>query len=362
MKFQPLSTCRKFLALAIGAVGLMASSAFADTISPVSFAADLGVGESTTIRKTVVVSAGGPTSALVDIMFVFDITGSMSGAINGAKSTAAAVLSNLNATYGGNVASGAGWYADPTAGVNNGLTTTSATTVASINTLDACNNGGGFSSGLCGGDYPEAGYNGIVTASAGAGWRAGSNRFIVMLGDAPFNAGGATFAAAQSALTTNGVKLIGVDFGGMGSSITGLGGTSYSSGTSGAAIAAAIQSGITAGFGKYTKVTVGDLGGGLPEIAVSTVCVSADTGACVGADAVGTYDRTISRTFEYDVTFTRVAAGDKSFSTFALVDGGIVATEADRFTTGTAVPEPESLALVSVGLLGLVAARRRRQA
>jgi hypothetical protein len=103
-------------------------------------------------------------------------------------------------------------------------------------------------------------------------------------------------------------------------------------------------------------VTVDDLGGGLPEIAVSAVCTGADIGACVGSDAVGSYDRSVDRVFTFDYTFTRVAAGDKDFDTFALVDDKIVAREHDSFKT----PEPATLVLMGMGLLGLGAARRRR--
>jgi hypothetical protein len=91
--------------------------------------------------------------------------------------------------------------------------------------------------------------------------------------------------------------------------------------------------------------------------------MSADTGTCVGSDAVGTYDRSTDRTFEFDVTFTRMAAGDASFDTFALVDGGIVAREADRFPGDggpAVVPLPAAGWLLIAGLGGLFAAKRRK--
>ena len=82
-----------------GALVLASGAAWADSISPTSFSATLGVGDSATVRKTVVVSSSGPTAAVVDIMFVFDTTGSMGGAIANAKASATTVLTSLAATY-----------------------------------------------------------------------------------------------------------------------------------------------------------------------------------------------------------------------------------------------------------------------
>jgi hypothetical protein len=338
-------------AVAVGALGILASGAYADTISPTSYSATLGVGESVTITKTVVVTREPPTTALVDIMFVFDTTGSMGGAIDGAKASATSVLNTIAATYG-NTFSGAGQYDDPGSSIVAPLSNSIAATQAGINTLFACY-------GSCGGDFPEVGYDGIAKAASDTPWRAGSNRFIVAFGDASFKDGADNAASTATALSSANVDLFGVSFGSaFDSEITGLGGSVFTSSTSPDDIAAAILAGVSAGFSTYKTVTVGDLGGGLPEIAVSAVCTSADTGACVGADAVGTYDRSVERTFTFDYTFTRVAAGDKDFDTYALVDRGIVATERDSFKT----PEPATLVLMGVSLLGLGASRRRRSA
>lgn len=345
---------RKRLPILALTCALSSGAAWADSISPTSYVGSLAVGDSITIHKTVMVDTA-TTGSLVDIMFVFDTTGSMGGYINNAKTVATSVLNTIAATYGSTV-SGVAQYDDPGSSVLTGLSAT-ATTQTSINSLYACY-------GSCGGDAPEVGYDGIYDAVTSASWRAGSNRFIVVFGDATFKADTHNATDTLAALTAANVDLFALNFGsgaGLSSVITGLGGTVYAGGTSATTIADAILAGVGAGFANYSTVTVGDLNGGDPLIDVSTVCVSADTGTCVGADAVGDYDRSVSRTFEFDVTFTRLAEGDAGFDTYALVDGAIVATETDRFTDATSVPEPASLALVALSLIGLGSARRKQR-
>ena len=349
---------KKLICLAaIGVGAWLPTFAMADTIDPTSYADTLGVGESVTITKTVTVEKTTST-ALLDVMFIFDTTGSMGSYISAAKAKAADILTSLSGF--GDLASGTGYYADPHFdGVHTDLTTNDATTIAGINDFYACY-------GDCGGDYPEKGYAAISDAAMNASWRPGSNRFIIALGDASFKTP-PTSAETITALNDAGVTFLGVAFT---SGFTGsaqpiadaTGGDVYSASASGDSIATAITDGITTSLSTYSEVTVDDLGGGMPGVDVSVTCVTADTGTCVGDTAVGSYDRSVARTFTYDVTFTGLAAGDYSFPTHALVDGGIVASEADRITVGgggTTVPAPGTLALLGLGLLGVGAVRRR---
>lgn len=340
----------------IAAMGMFGGAAVADTISPISYSDTLAMGESVTISKTVVVEATGPTDALLDVMFIVDTTGSMGAAIANAKTAANSIITGLGGF--GDVQTGAGFYNDPGFdGVRSDLTSTAATTIATINTFGASG----------GGDFPERGHEAIKDAADNASWRPGSNRFIVVLGDASFKDSPVSPAAAKAALDAEGIDLIGLNFARPGDTrfsndITALGGDVFAGGTSPSDIVDAILDGVSAGFDEYTKVTVDDLGAGLPEIDVSVVCTGADTGACVGDTAEGMYDRSVDRTFTFDVTFKRVGAGDKAFLTHALVDGGIVASERDRFKDGTAVvPLPAAGFLMIFGLGSLAVMSRRRK-
>ncbi|MEP5155288.1 VPLPA-CTERM sorting domain-containing protein [Planktotalea sp.] len=348
------------------AVGVAAFPAFADTIDPETYSADLAVGESATITKTVVVEASGPSDAVIDVHFLIDTSGSMGGEINAAKDASSDLFASLETTFG-DVAASVGVFSEgaflddvrPNANVifGSGLSTNNTTFTDNVNDVSL-----GVPDG--GGDFPESGYTGIALSGDNLDWRAGSNRFMFVFTDASAKG---DLAGAQAALAAEDISLVTLAYGDL-DTITAsygdpLGGTVFSSSTSAADIIADVTAGITAGFSEYETVTVDDLGLGLPlGIDVSPACTSADIGACVGAEAIGDYDRSEDRAFTFDVTFTRTAEGDAEFFTNALVDGGIVAREFDSFTDGTGpspVPLPAGFPLLLTAFGGLALLRRR---
>jgi hypothetical protein len=355
--------------LLIPAIALLAPHlAMADSIDPATFEEALDAGESVTIRKTVVVEEG-TTSAVLDVMFLIDTSGSMGGEIEAAKAAAADILAGLGAF--GDLSAGVGYYDEPGPGpgwppaIVSDLSSTADDTIFDGITLGM---GGG------GGDFPEEGIRSVTELSDGASWSPGSNRFIIALGDATFKeSDGFTLAGALAAMDDKDITFIGLDFGFMTRDEFGgidptvladaTGGAIYTASTDPATIVAAILDSITASFLTYSTVGVSDLGNGLPGVAVSTACVSADGSECSGDTAIGSWDRSVARTFEFDVTFTALTEGTHSFDTYALVDRGIVATEADIIRVGegvATVPEPGTLALFGAGLLGMGLMRRRR--
>lgn len=344
---------------------LSAAPALADSIDPSSYTTTLGIGDSATINKTITITEGTPTAAKVDIVFVADTTGSMFGEIASAKAGAASILSSLSGL--GDVQFGVASYKDIgdvyTSRIEQGLTTNSTDVTNAINTWTASG----------GGNFAEANLISWTQVADDIAWRTDSRRFIVTFGDAPghistFSAAYPTEAAAIAALNAENIQMeiinTGTSTSGMNAACGGstdclsgqanrfaaaTGGQVFN-GFNSSGTAAAIINAVTSAFATYNQVSLQAVGN-LPGVGVSTC----------GAIS-GSFDRSITRTFNCSVTFTGLTAGDHSFVINALVDGGIVATESDRIivTGGASVPEPSTMLFLGVGLFAAGFATRLR--
>ena len=167
------------------AVSLLAAPAFADTIDPDTYSDTLAMGESVTIEKTVVIEDSGPTSALVDVHFLIDTSGSMGGQITAAKAAANDLFTEITSRFG-DVAASVGVFSEGASlddpdirgrAIIGYLTKNASTFTDNVNLVTLSNPDGG-------GDFPEFGYTGIALATDNLYWRAGSNRFMFVFTDA----------------------------------------------------------------------------------------------------------------------------------------------------------------------------------
>jgi hypothetical protein len=370
----------KALGLAL-VIALVPGLALADTISPDTFETTLDVGESTTITKTVTVSEGRPTTAKVDVFFLADTTGSMSGQIAAARANATDIMNNLSSL--GDVWFGAGNYGDITDPVftyrqDAALSSSQATAQAGIDTWTA----------FSGGDFPEANLIALERVAREEAWRDGSKRIIVTFGDAPGHIGRLddepdAFGNFITSSETNAIaELVGNDI------IVHLGNTTGDDPTSGmnaaAGGAAAGQANRIAAATDGSVFELGSSGEDIADLIIAAIEasfadyseVSLMVNAVPGVDVEvsplaynGEYDRSEERTFDFEVTFTGVTPGIHEFTIDALVDGGIVGTENDIITVRgdvpppSAVPLPAALPLYGAGMaiLGFIGWRKRRR-
>lgn len=330
--------------------------AMADSISPSSVTTTIPLGGSTTVTKTVTINAGVPTSSTVDVFFLADTTGSMGGIISSVAGSASAIMS---ATSGlGNVAWGVGDYKDGTPGnpdayayrLDQAITTNTSNVQAGINMWSAY---GGY-------DYPESDIYGLDQAATdpSTGWRTGSARILVWMGDAPSHDPdlGVTTTSAIADLNSKNIKVeaMNVGYGGLddygqATAITSATGGQLFNGINTSTIVSTIENAITSAFATYSNVTL-DASEAGPGVTVSFDPAAGYTGS---------YDRSTDNIFSFDVTFTGVNPGTDNFNIYALADGARMATESDSITVG-GVPEPSSIFLLGSTILGLGLAWRRR--
>jgi len=296
----------------------------ADTVDPSYYAAHLSLGASITVTKTVTISAGTPGTALVDVFFLADTTGSMGSWLSSVQGGAAAIIAGTAGL--GDVAYGVGEYKDVgdeyVYRLNQDITTDTAAVQTGINAWVASG----------GGDWEEGQIYALYQVANTAAWREGSTRIIIWFGDAPGwdPSAGVTETQAIDALVAQTIKVMALDVGslnyyGQAQRIADATGGRYYSGIAVDQIVADIQSAIITSFQTYNTVSLGT------DMVPAGLTVTVEPPSYTGE---GPYDRSIERTFTFDVTFTALSPGSFNFSIPVLVDGGTMATEQDTIVVG----------------------------
>jgi hypothetical protein len=332
------------------------SLAVAQSITPATTVATMTVGQTITINKTITLGASGAN--LVDLFFLADNTGSMSGIVGNAQSGANQILGNVPA--GASYNFGVGRYlGDPSEGISPATAYTQITPLgpsaanaqAGINTW--------FASG--GGDYPEGNFFALEQVATTAAWRPGSQRIVIWFGDAPAHTATTSQADAIAALQAADATVVafnriganqGMDEGGQASAVaTATGGSLQNNfgSLSSAQFVAAVNSAITAATSSLDLVFGSSLVGN--GLTLAFTCTDA-----LGCDDVAGGE---SRTF--DLSITANTPGVYDFTVFA---AGVSATEHDIITVlgpSSVVPEPSTWVLLATGLFGIGFFSRRRK-
>jgi Mg-chelatase subunit ChlD len=194
---------RLSVALATGAAlltGLAVSTPAAATLTPTTGTLTVPAGSSASEAKVIDVPAVAP---LVDIEIAIDTTGSMSGTIAQAQSEATTLVNTIKAAAPGAqfaIVNFRDMSDTPEYSVVQPMTADATAVNNAVATLFA---GGG-------GDTPEAYnlvfHNSATPATGGdLGWRAGSRKFVVVIGDAPPHASSAITGCADASADPNGL-------------------------------------------------------------------------------------------------------------------------------------------------------------
>jgi murein DD-endopeptidase MepM/ murein hydrolase activator NlpD/Mg-chelatase subunit ChlD len=297
----------------------------ADSVNPATYAATLKPGQSVTITKTVIISAGTPGTAKADIFFLADTTGSMGGAIAAVQAGAADIIAATSSL--GDVAYGVGEYRDVgdtfVYRLNQDITKNYAAVQAGIDAWVA--DGGG--------DWYEAQLYALYQAANTSSWRPNTTRILIWFGDAPGHdpAGpppGVTEAQATAALIAKAIKVFALDLGslnllGQAQRIATATGGHYYPSVNIDQIVQDIKDAIIGAFQTYSTVSLG------------TALVPDGLAVNVSPPSyTGEYDRSIDRTFNFSVTFTAVTPGSYLFTIPVLVDEGEMALEEDNIQVG----------------------------
>jgi len=370
-------------ALLLGLTGISQAA----TISPSTYSATIGVGETITVDKTVTIDEGDLASK-VDFYFLADNTGSMGGVINSVRTVGTSLLSALSASFSDSAFGVGRYFGDPGEYGSNGndlaydvlqtVTTSSAAATSAMSSWVASG----------GGDGPEANFyalhqaatEGGPTDGVGAtdnglgggeatGWRAGAQKVVLWFGDVsshPTSAADSRNTVDQSeaiaALVDAGVTVIGLNSRGAGSGIDTFGQASAVTSATGGAlvnsfagvpisnIVSTISAAVTAGLSSVDINLISDPGS-IPGLDVSYAC----------ADVLGCTDVGAGESRSLTMTVTGTAAGTYSYNT--VLAGFPEVIEEDTIIVGgdTTVPEPSLIVLMGIGMLTFGAARVSRK-